>query len=287
MDETISWAALEQAFQEPFDPEDIQFLPKAPMNEDGKWTCLALPYADKRVYEDRLNSVAFGQWSTPPNPPFVAGNKLVIPVTVALYGVLHTDYGEAFLSSQTRKGEVREEENSATEAYSQGFRRACAQFRLGRYLYSLPKTRVPYNPDTRGIALSRDEKRQLVERLYHKAGLLAATPGTPIIVQASSVATPDHNIPASPYAQPSQHAQTSASTQETTDVRYISERDLEWVRRELNNNAAKISRICTYYKVQRLEALTRQQSIHLINYIFEQRPKGATSAQHTIEIAHS
>ena len=168
----LSLASLEEDLRRPFDLQEVKFLPKSPTKNDGKWCCLALPYSDKRAYEDRLNEVAFGSWSTPPSQPLVAGNKLVIPVTVVLCGVAHTDYGEAFLTSQSRAGDIREEENSATEGYSQGFRRACAQFRLGRYYYDLPKIWVPYDSQHRVIALNEAKKRELAERLYREAGVL-------------------------------------------------------------------------------------------------------------------
>src|SRR6266487_2813546 len=169
----ISLASLEEGLRKPFDLQEVKFLPKSPMkNDGGEWVCLALPYSDKRTYEDRLNELAFGHWSTPPSQLLVAGNKLVIPVTVVLCGVAHTDYGEAFLTSQSRAGDVREEENSATEGYSQAFRRACAQFRLGRYYYDLPKIWVPYNMQKRAITLNDAKKRELAERLYREAGLL-------------------------------------------------------------------------------------------------------------------
>jgi hypothetical protein len=169
----ISLASLENGLRKPFDLQNVKFLPKSPMkNDGGEWVCLALPYSDKRTYEDRLNDLAFGHWSTPPSQLLVAGNKLVIPVTVVLCGVAHTDYGEAFLTSQSRAGDVREEENSATEGYSQAFRRACAQFRLGRYYYDLPKIWVPYTMQKRAIALNDAKKRELAERLYREAGLL-------------------------------------------------------------------------------------------------------------------
>jgi hypothetical protein len=213
MTNSITLESLEAGLREPFALEEISFLPKVPTNEGGKWTCLALPYADKRVYEDRLNELAFGLWSTPPNPPFVAGNKLVIPVTVLLCGVQHTDYGEAFLSSLSRKGEMREEENSATEAYSQGFRRACAQFRLGRYLYSLPKARVPYDPTRHEIALSAQQKRELAERLYRKVGLLPAVATSyPVLESHTNAAAPNSAVP-SPVI-PAQTEQAAASATE-------------------------------------------------------------------------
>jgi hypothetical protein len=217
MTSTITLQSLEAGLREPFALEEISFLPKAPANEGGKWTCLALPYADKRVYEDRLNELAFGLWSTPPNPPFVAGNKLVIPVTVLLCGVQHTDYGEAFLSSVSRKGETREEENSATEAYSQGFRRACAQFRLGRYLYSLPKVRVPYDPTRREIALPPEKKRELVERLYPKAGLLpAAVTSYPMPENRANATAPASTAPSK-----SGHASANATEEQVQRIRLL------------------------------------------------------------------
>jgi hypothetical protein len=217
MTSTITLQSLEAGLREPFALEEISFLPKAPANEGGKWTCLALPYADKRVYEDRLNELAFGLWSTPPNPPFVAGNKLVIPVTVLLCGVQHTDYGEAFLSSVSRKGETREEENSATEAYSQGFRRACAQFRLGRYLYSLPKVRVPYDPTRREIALPPEKKRELVERLYRKAGLLpAAVTSYPMPENRANATAPASTAPSK-----SGHASANATEEQVQRIRLL------------------------------------------------------------------
>lgn len=172
MTTSITLPSLKEDLQQPFPVEQIKFLPKSPRkDEQGRWSCLALPYVDKRSYEDRLNELAFGAWSTPSTPPFVAGNKLIVPVTLVLCEVVRTDYGEAFLSSTTRGGEAHEEENSATVAYSQGFRRACAQFGLGRYLYNLTKAWVPYDHNRRAIVLSAQEHTALVARLYREAGL--------------------------------------------------------------------------------------------------------------------
>ena len=136
---------LVEHLRAPFPPAEIKFLPKSPVQRGDAWVCLALPYADKRMYEDRLNALVPGRWSTPAMTPLVAGNKLVIPVTLVICEIAHTDVGEAFLTSLSRKGEPREEENAATEAYSQAFRRACAQVGLGRYLYNLAEIWVPLN----------------------------------------------------------------------------------------------------------------------------------------------
>lgn len=197
----LTLASIEAALRQPFRPEDVKFLPKSPTkNEQGQWRCLAFPYADKRAYEDRLNELAFEQWSTPYTPPLVAGNKLVIPVTVILCDVARTDYGEATLTSLNRNGEVREEENSATEGYSQGFRRACSQFGLGRYFYDLPKLWLPYDPKERKITLSQEDKIAWVNKLYQKAGLLPATTVSYPTVSSPPPATGKPSADAGPVA---------------------------------------------------------------------------------------
>ncbi|GHO59189.1 hypothetical protein [Ktedonobacter robiniae] len=186
---------LKAALKEPFPPEQIDFLPKmVRRNKAGALVCRALPYANKRIYEDRLNELAFGLWSTPYVSPFQQGNKLIVPVTVTLCGVPHTDYGESFLMLKNRKGVERENENSATEAYSQGFRRACAQFLLGRYLYTLDALWLPYDGDADRIAVTEGERIAWIEKLYLKAGL---------------------------PPRPTQHAVSRGAPQETTSVRQI------------------------------------------------------------------
>ena len=93
----LTLASLKEALQQPFVPARIQFLPKEIHQEQGRSYCTALPYANKRVYEDRLNELIFGEWSSPYVPPYAQGNKLIIPATVVILGVAHTDYGEAFV----------------------------------------------------------------------------------------------------------------------------------------------------------------------------------------------
>jgi len=205
----ITLDLLVEHLRAPFPPAEIKFLPKSPVQRGNAWVCLALPYADKRAYEDRLNALVPGRWSTPAMTPLVAGNKLVIPVTLVICEIAHTDVGEAFLTSLSRKGEPREEENAATEAYSQAFRRACAQVGLGRYLYDLPKAWVSYDPQKRAIALAEEELRQLAERLYRKAGLLPAAPAAGL--NGAAVSRPG---PGQMQADQSRGSEQPASAQE-------------------------------------------------------------------------
>jgi hypothetical protein len=268
--------AIEAALREPFPPALIKFKPKQPRQNPTtkRWECLALPYADKRVYEDRLNQLAFGAWSTPYTPPLVAGNKLVVPVTLVLFGVAHTDFGEAFLASTTRKGETREEENSATEAYSQAFRRACSQFGLGRYLYQLPKIWLPYDPASRvrPIAISDGERSAWVEKLYVEAGLLPSQQH-PHTVPSTAQEQPSPVAVASPsaYQPPVPSEQQKTASPATKDV--IDATLLAYLRKALHPE--QIKRACHYYHVTDLAHLTAAQALHLSDYIEQQKPAAA------------
>jgi hypothetical protein len=150
----------------PFDLAEIELLPKNITDKDGKTFCMVLPFADVRVYQDRLNMLACGEWSTPPPIALVVGQKLVNYVTITLCGVPHTDVGEAGPG-----------ENQATEAYAQAFKRACAQFGLGRYLYELPKLWVPYNKAKKQVDLDREGIQNVVRQMYTKAGVVIPSAG--------------------------------------------------------------------------------------------------------------
>ena len=148
---------------QPFAPQDIDFLPKSQFEKDGKTMCIGLPFADPRVYQDRLNEVCPGEWSSQATV-IVAGAKLVSVVTVTVCGVPHTDVGEAPLTS----------ENAATESFAQGFKRACAQTGLGRFLYALEKQYLPYDKQKKRFALTPQELLNAVKVMYRKAGLLSS-----------------------------------------------------------------------------------------------------------------
>ncbi|GHO96543.1 hypothetical protein KSF_065910 [Reticulibacter mediterranei] len=266
---SLSLASLQDVLRCPFPPEKIRLLPKLPRkNEQGQWKCLALPYADKRTYEDRLNELAFGEWSTPLTAPLVAGNKLIVPVAVVICGVSRTDYGEAFLSSLSRKGEKHEEENSATEAYSQGFRRACAQFGLGRYLYDLPKLWLPYDPTSgsRPIPISDAERIAWIEKLYMQAGLPPRPEHPAVAKQAAS--DPEQASHGSSLA-PSSSSHQTGTSQQRVDTQLLA-----FLRRETTREQQQ--KACHFYHVEDLAHLTPEQALHLSDYI--EARKQVTSA---------
>lgn len=158
-----SLAEIAAQLEEPFALADIDFLPKGQFEKDGKQMVMGLPYADPRVYQDRLNAVCPGDWSTQANVT-VAGTKILTLVTVTICGVAHTDIGEASLDGPTK-------ENAGTESFAQGFKRACSQVGLGRYLYALDKAYLPYNKQYKKIDLDANGLRNEVRKLYAKAGL--------------------------------------------------------------------------------------------------------------------
>jgi hypothetical protein len=201
MTKTLAEIATQMA--EPFAIATIDLLPKGAIERDGKTLCMALPYADKRVYEDRLNVLSPGEWSTPPPVALTVGQKLVVYVTVIVCGVTHTDVGEAAAGG----------ENAATESWAQGFKRACSQFGLGRYLYDLDKQWVPYDKQRKQIALDTAGVQSIVRQMYNKAHIPVGG-STP--VPASSVAP---STPAQPQAAtPRASAPTPVVTAQSMNV---------------------------------------------------------------------
>lgn len=133
--------------EEPFDPELVHWR-AGPTNKE-KTKAVALVYADPRAYSDRLNEVLTAAgWSdeyTINDTPFVkvkrghngqpdttsGGQKLIVTctVTVPCLDTSHSDVGEC----------ETDDENAATVAAAQAFKRACTKFGLGRYFYDFPR----------------------------------------------------------------------------------------------------------------------------------------------------
>lgn len=144
---------IRELLNEPFDPGEIKWRATATSTQQTKHGLQKrgqlVAYADQRAYTDRLNEV-FGEWGwTRDYDVQVAQNferrapgdkketavaaKVVVVSKVTIHGLgSHTGVGE----------EWADDENAATRAEAQAFKRACACFGLGRYLYDLDKTWV-------------------------------------------------------------------------------------------------------------------------------------------------
>jgi hypothetical protein len=142
------WKEVHKKLVEPFDPGEIKWRVTATTKVQHKGGVRKrgqlVAYADQRAYTDRLNEV-FGDWGWTRNYDVqvvqnferrggadstqkAASAKVVVVSKVIVHGFgSHTGVGE----------EWADDENAATRAEAQAFKRACACFGLGRYLYDL------------------------------------------------------------------------------------------------------------------------------------------------------
>ena len=132
----VDWPTLLNALAEPFPQEAVSWRAGA-VSRDKK-RAQALPYAEPRVYEDRLNTVCPGDWSV----RFVpwGDNRIICELT--LHGVTRSSTGE-----ETEGGFA-----PGTAAEAQAFKRACSKFGLGRYLYDIGIDWIDYDEDKKRLA---------------------------------------------------------------------------------------------------------------------------------------
>jgi hypothetical protein len=129
------------ALEEPFDPQEIKWRVTNTTKDRARGQVVA--YADPHAYTDRLNAVFTVRGWTRKYAVEMINNverktshesesqmvgKVVVTCEVSIYGLgTHSGIGE----------EWADNENAGTAAEAQAFKRACACFGLGRYLYDL------------------------------------------------------------------------------------------------------------------------------------------------------
>jgi hypothetical protein len=157
----LGWEDIDARFRKPFDTKDIKWKPQTVDYKNN--TATAAAHADPRAYIDRLNEVVGSDnWETRfsfTTTPYVktikakkgygdnpgtpesteTGNKVVCVCELRILGTTHSSTGDENCS----------DENAATNAEAQAFKRACMTFGIGRYLYSLPLTSFPFDSKTR------------------------------------------------------------------------------------------------------------------------------------------
>ena len=148
---------LVAALDEPFDPREIKWRVTNTTSDRRRGQAIA--YADSRAYTDRLNALFTVRGWTREYSVQVSQNfermergssdtrisaKVVVACKLTIEGLgAHSGLGE----------EWADNENAATAAEAQAFKRACSCFGLGRYLYDLA-----------GSWVDLDEKKQPVSR---------------------------------------------------------------------------------------------------------------------------
>ena len=130
---------------QPFDPEAVEF--KAGATTQDKARALALAYVDSRVYQGRLDAVT-PDWRNEYTREY-AGDRVIVTCALTVAGVTRQAIGESLQASARHDGSTVIEENAATSAEAQAFKRACSAFGLGRYLYSVPQVWADYDSGKR------------------------------------------------------------------------------------------------------------------------------------------
>lgn len=124
-------AEMLQKLAKPFHPSQVIWKPGAVKGARA----LALAYADLRAYMNRLDEVCGSDWSVAYEP--WGADRLICRLTIL--GVMRSSTGET--TNEAERSEI-----GGTVAEAQAFKRACAMFGLGRYLYNLPTGWADYDP---------------------------------------------------------------------------------------------------------------------------------------------
>ncbi len=121
----------------PFPQSAVELKPTATTRDKSR--ALASPYVDPRAYMTRLDKICGPEnWSTELT---FSDRGAVCRLTI--FGVSKSAGGDYPRDAG--------DENPATSAEMQAFKRACAAFGLGRYLYSLPQTWANFSEATKQI----------------------------------------------------------------------------------------------------------------------------------------
>jgi hypothetical protein len=142
---TTTFDVVLAALAQPFDPEAVEF--KAGATTQDKARALALAYVDARVYQARLDAVA-PDWRNEYTREY-AGDRVIVTCALTVAGVTRQAIGESLQATARHDGSTVIEENAATSAEAQAFKRACSAFGLGRYLYSVPQVWAEYDGQRR------------------------------------------------------------------------------------------------------------------------------------------
>lgn len=133
MNDNNMQAILDQ-LRKPFHPSNVVFKPGAVKGDRA----MALAYADVRAYMNRLDEVCGADWSVAYEP--WGNDRLICRLTIG--GIVRCSTGES--TNESEKNEI-----GGTVAEAQAFKRACAMFGLGRYLYTLPTGWADFDPATK------------------------------------------------------------------------------------------------------------------------------------------
>lgn len=141
--------------RKPFHPSRITWKPGALNGKKDK--ALALAYADLRAYQNRLDEVCGMEWAVSYTP---WAERIICHLTIM--GITRSSTGEP--DSQSERSEI-----AGTASEAQAFKRACAMFGLGRYLYQLPSMWVDYDaPNQRFTDKAKTRLQSIIAQHYQR-----------------------------------------------------------------------------------------------------------------------
>jgi hypothetical protein len=147
----LTLTAVHSKLCKPFAASLVELKPGA-VTQDRK-RALSMPFVDSRAYQTRLDRVVGPEgWSV----EYRSLSDRAVLCRLTILGVTREDVGECNVS----------DENAATSAVAQSFKRACAAFGLGRYLYSLPQVWADYD----------ERKKQIIDPAGVVAQMYASLP---------------------------------------------------------------------------------------------------------------
>ena len=162
---------LLQLLAQPFAPEHITWKPGATKGDK----CMALAYGDLRAYMDRLDDVCGLDWSVEYLP--WGDGRIIARLTIA--GVTRSSTGE--MSKAEMAGD-----NGGTISEAQAFKRACAMFGLGRFLYELPSPWVEFDAQSKRITEKGKAELDARYKTWHAKKMSAlAAPAKPVMKVAA------------------------------------------------------------------------------------------------------
>ncbi len=139
----MKWNELLTKLAVAFAVSDVQW--RAGSTSRDKKRAQALPYAEPRVYEDRLNALCPGLWSVSFKP--WGEGRLICELSITA----ENERGELVAATRSSTGEENDGFAPGTACEAQAFKRACSRFDLGRYLYDIPISWVDYDQASRKL----------------------------------------------------------------------------------------------------------------------------------------
>lgn len=157
----LTWPELLERLAEPFPVEAVSW--RAGSVSRDKKRAQALPYAEPRVYEDRLNALCPGLWSVAFRP--WGESRIICELTLGAEG----EDGALTYSTRASTGEENDGFAPGTAAEAQAFKRACSKFGLGRYLYDIPISWMDYDDASRKLLATPSLPKRFLPEPPHAA----------------------------------------------------------------------------------------------------------------------